>query len=273
MSRQHKYILALRAYGDFTILLNALLNAANPLGYQVIASAHLKPLFEALRPHLNLDGINIEFKEIGIRHSLLGVFTNKYLFNTNTYQELKQLQLILDELPTSDLVVEQKSRKWLLSMLVNKKCSSIAAGSLVYAAYANFFHAAYPTISHPIKPNRVLILPTARQAFRNIPSADILYIKQSFADNAIVQAGFYANNQHAEISENDFLYSSFQELVERIMESELVFCPDSLQAHLCQLLGKPHYILHPRGLSKAFFTPHVMSLAKHKVFGTNYLNP
>lgn len=273
MRQQHKYILALRAYGDFTILLNALLHASNPAAYHVIASAHLKPLFEALRPYLNLDEFNIEFKEIGIRHSLLGLFTNKHLFNTNTYRELKQLRLILDELPAGDLVVEQTSRKWLFSLLLQKECSAIAAGHAVYASYAEFFRAAYPSISHPIKLNRVLILPTARQKFRNIPSADILYIKESFADKAIVQTGFYANNQLTEISEHDFLYSSFQELVAQIMDSELVFCPDSLQAHLCQLLGKPHYILHPRGLSQAFFTPHVMSLAKHKVFGANYLNP
>ena len=272
MSRQHKYILALRAYGDFTILLNALQHAAYPSEYHVIASTHLKPLYEALRPYLKLDVLSIEFKEIGIRHSLLGLFTNRYLFNANTYRELKQLQLVLNSLPAGDFYVEQDYRKWLLSILLQKKCSAIAGGHAVYASYADFFRADYPIISDCVKPSRVLILPTARQKFRNIPSADILNIKKTFADTAIVQTGFYAGNQIAALSENDFVYASFQELVAQIMDSELVFCPDSLQAHLCQLLGKPHYILHPKGLSEAFFTPHVMHFKKYKVFGSSYLN-
>lgn len=271
MGRQHKYILALRAYGDFAILMNALQYSSNPFDYHIIASAHLKPLFEALQPYLKVNDLNISFKELGIQHSLLGLFTNKHLFNTNTYRELKQLRLILDELPAGDLVVEQTSRKWLFSLLLQKECSAIAAGHAVYASYAEFFRAAYPSISHPIKPTRVLILPTARQKFRNIPSADILYIKESFADKAIVQTGFYAKKQITEISEHDFLYSSFQELILSIIDSDFVFCPDSLQVHLCQLLGKPHTLLHPNKHAPSFFTPFVIETKSYFKFSTRFL--
>lgn len=271
MRRQHKYILALRAYGDFAILMNALQYSSNPFDYHIIASAHLKPLFEALQPYLKVSNLNITFKELGIQHSLLGLFTNRHLLSVRSFQELKQLKLVLNQLPASELFVEQVSRKWLLSVLVQKKLLAIAAGNAVYASYANFFSATYPVISHPIKPTRVLILPTARQAFRNIPSEDILYIKQSFVDKAIVQAGFYANNQKAEISENDFLYSSFQELILRIIDSDFVFCPDSLQVHLCQLLGKPHTILHPNKHALSFFTPFVIETKSYFEFSTRFL--
>ncbi|HCT24157.1 MAG TPA: hypothetical protein DIW54_12860, partial [Chitinophagaceae bacterium] len=75
------------------------------------------------------------------------MFTNRYLFNTNTYRELKQLQLVLNPLPAGDFYVEQDSRKWLLSILLQKKCSAIAGGHAVYASYADFFRADYPIIS------------------------------------------------------------------------------------------------------------------------------
>lgn len=271
MSHQHKYILALRAYGDFTILLNALQHSSNPYDYQVIASAHLKPLFEALQPYLKVSNLNISFKELGIQHSLLGLFTNRYLLSADSMHELKQLKFVLNHLPASELFVEQVSRKWLFSLLLQKECSAIAAGHAVYASFAEFFRAAYPSISHPIKPNRVLILPTARQKFRNIPLADILYIKESFADKAIVQTGFYANNQKAEISEHDFLYSSFQELISSIIDSDFVFCPDSLQVHLCQLLGKPHALLYPNKHALSFFTPFVIETKSYFKFSTRFL--
>ena len=43
-----QYILALRSYGDFVILLNHLVNSESKKSTKVLASLHLKPLYDAL---------------------------------------------------------------------------------------------------------------------------------------------------------------------------------------------------------------------------------
>ena len=69
-------IFVLRAYGDFTILLQALLRSNKKSQYKLVASSHLQPLFISLQQFVNFGAIQIEFVDFGIDKTLLRFFTN-----------------------------------------------------------------------------------------------------------------------------------------------------------------------------------------------------
>ena len=69
----------LRAYGDFVILLQALLESPQKNKYSLIASKHLEPLYQELSLVIDLSSIQIQFIDFGIANTQLSLFTNKYL--------------------------------------------------------------------------------------------------------------------------------------------------------------------------------------------------
>ena len=83
-----QYILALRSYGDFVILLNHLIYSENKKSIKVIASLHLKPLYDALNETIDLTDINIVFIDLHIKNGLLNIFSNQYLFSRSTYIQI-----------------------------------------------------------------------------------------------------------------------------------------------------------------------------------------
>ena len=76
-------IFVLRAYGDFTILLQSLLRSNKQSQYKLVASAHLQSLFNSLQQFINFGAIQIEFVDFGIDKTLLRFFTNKFFFSPN----------------------------------------------------------------------------------------------------------------------------------------------------------------------------------------------
>jgi hypothetical protein len=82
----------LRAYGDFVILLQALLESPQKNKYSLIASKHLQPLYQELALVINLSSIQIQFIDFGITNTQLSLFTNKHILSLNTLNELKQIK-------------------------------------------------------------------------------------------------------------------------------------------------------------------------------------
>ena len=71
----------LRAYGDFVILLQALLESPQKNKYTLIASKHLEPLYQELALVINVSSIQIQFIDFGITNTQLGLFTYKHLLS------------------------------------------------------------------------------------------------------------------------------------------------------------------------------------------------
>ena len=72
-------IFSLRAYGDFVILLQAIIRSPQKADYKIIASKHLVDLYNALVSKIDTNEIQIEFVDFGITKTQLGLFTNKHL--------------------------------------------------------------------------------------------------------------------------------------------------------------------------------------------------
>ena len=84
----------LRAYGDFVILLQALLESPQKNKYSLIASKHLEPLYQELALVIDLSSIQIQFINFGITNTQLSLFTNKHILSLNTLKELKQIKTV-----------------------------------------------------------------------------------------------------------------------------------------------------------------------------------
>ena len=82
----------LRAYGDFVILLQALLESPQKNKYSLVASKHLEPLYIELALVIDLSSLSIQFVDFGINTSQLRLFTNKHLLSAATFKELNKLK-------------------------------------------------------------------------------------------------------------------------------------------------------------------------------------
>lgn len=283
MRQAQPTILALRAYGDFTILL-AHANAASPFPYKIIASSHLQPLYNALKNAGAIKNIDIQFEDFLIRGSLLRAFTNKQFFGTATVQQLQKLVQYIHALPTATVYLEQSTRAWLIQLFTKKKLVPISQGKQVYQDYANFFQTELPPIICSDFTQKILILPTSRQAKKNMPATSIAAIQRKHP-NAIIQVALFGKsgkmieemqealanlkdsnlkvpNSNLQISQ----YSSFDELIELIQTHDFVYCPDSAQAHICLCLGKAHFMLYPNQYHLAFATPFVLQHQQYASF-------
>ena len=69
----------LRAYGDFVILLQALMQSPQKNKYTIISSKHLQPLYDELALVIDFTSIQIQFVNFGITNTQLSLFTNKHL--------------------------------------------------------------------------------------------------------------------------------------------------------------------------------------------------
>ena len=102
----------LRAYGDFVILLQALLESPQKNKYSLIASKHLEPLYQELTLVIDLSSIQIQFIDFGITNTQLSLFTNKHLLSINTLKELKQIKNFVKQNPNTKGIdyIEQDKR-------------------------------------------------------------------------------------------------------------------------------------------------------------------
>ena len=137
------YILALRSYGDFIILINSLIHSEDPKKYTIIASLHLKPLYDSLIDSVEINDIKIFFFDLRINNGLLNLFTIKYFLSIDTIIQVKLLKKALyqvSNLEKSELIVEKEDRKWLLQLILNLNLKFIVKRNYnVYDAFSNFF--------------------------------------------------------------------------------------------------------------------------------------
>lgn len=266
-------IVAARAYGDFTILLshaNAALSQ-NP-AFKIIASAHLAPLYHAFIQSGSLKPLPIEFADMGVKGSLLRFFTNKQLLGFETWVQLKKLMHTIHSQTDDTIYLEQAARLGWLKPLVHKKLRAISQGRNVYDDYATFFKVELPSMALSTVQS-ILILPSSRQVRKNLPDSSIAAIQQKHPD-AKITVGLFgsAPPQHFPTTDSKMMqtvhYSSFEALIHLIQSHDFVYCPDSAQAHICQLLQKPHFMLYPNQYNLSFATPFVIKNKQYASFRT-----
>ena len=262
----------LRAYGDFVILLQALMQSPQKNKYTIIASKHLQPLYEELASVIDLSSIQIQFINFGITNTQLSLFTNKHLLSLNMLNELKQIKNFVQQNPNTEGndYIEQDKRIGLLNAITGLSFNSIISKEPVYISYEKFFDIqdikeveVREESREDNKSKKVLLFPDTRQAKKNIPSSLISKLENEIeAKGYTLEIAYFkeaptstnANNSSSKTKQ--VVYSNFKTLIQLIQDAELILGADSLPIHLAYLLKKPHYILYPNGYPKLFMTPY-----------------
>lgn len=268
----------LRAYGDFVIAIRSVLLSPQPSSIKLVASNHLYPLFEAISLTMDTSQIQIDFEDFGIQQGQLNLFTNRYLIQQNTLEQVKKIKSYLAENENEALfedVLEQQRKKNLFQFMVGKKFNAIVKKDQVYQEYANYF--GYDTnpklLNDGTEKKNFLLLPDARISKRNIPQEIIQsIIKEVNQRGANIQVAYFKRvsqvnktgrpikvQMQTDLIFNQTVYNNFKELIQLIQEADFIIGADSLPIHLSQLLNKKHFILYPTAGSKAFFTPYTVA--------------
>jgi hypothetical protein len=230
-------VFLLRAYGDFAIAVQAL--AATDV---IVASLHLKPLYDALISRGCIPSRLIDFVDFGIKSSQLNAFTNRGFLSFDTFRQLAKIKNYTRANPGYIDFVEQSARLSLLNFFTGHSFKAIfETGAPVYSAYD------LSSLGLERKGDKVLILPDARLPKRIIPEAILARI-----DGRVARF------------EKD--YSNFEELIDLIQASDYVVAADSLPIHLAYLCRKPHFILYPDGGKQDFFTPDALASGSFSTF-------
>jgi hypothetical protein len=270
----------LRAYGDFVILLQALLESPQKNKYTLIASKHLQPLYQELALVIDLKSIQIEFIDFGIANTQLSLFTNKHLLSLNTFKELIEIKKFVKQNPNKEGqdYIEQDKRINLFNAITGLNFNSIISTDFVYSTYSKFFENSgieRETLNYnKLNTKKVLLFPDTRQAKKNIPISLITKLENEIAAKGYTleiayfkQAPDIAtnNNNESALNSNKVVYANFKTLIQLIRDAELILGADSLPIHLAYLLKQPHYILYPNGYPQLFMTPYAQI---NKRFGT-----
>jgi hypothetical protein len=263
----------LRAYGDFVILLQALLESPQKNKYSLIASKHLEPLYQELALVINVSSIKIQFVNFGITNTQLSLFTNKHLLSLNMLNELKQIKNFVKQNPNSEGAdyIEQDKRIGLFNAITGLDFNSIISTEPVYISYTKFFEIQNTKIEevkagdNKLNSKKVLLFPDTRQAKKNIPSNLISKLENEIeAKGYTLEIAYFKQVTDIATTINDMsmskinkvVYANFKILIQLIMDAELILGADSLPIHLAYLLKKPHYILYPNGYPQLFMTPY-----------------
>ena len=266
----------LRAYGDFVILLQALMQSPQKNKYTIIASKHLQPLYEELALVIDFTSIQIQFINFGITNTQLSLFTNKHLLSLNMLNELKQIKNFVKQNPNTEGTdfIEQDKRIGLFNAITGLSFNSIISKEPVYISYANFFEnqdinkevkkeESQAAENNKLNAKKLLLFPDTRQAKKNIPSTLISKLENEMEVKGYTleiayfkEAPTSTNTNNASTKTKQVVYSNFKTLIQYIQEAELILGADSLPIHLAYLLKKPHYILYPNGYPQLFMTPY-----------------
>ena len=262
----------LRAYGDFVILLQALMQSPQKNKYTIIASKHLQPLYEELASVIDLTNIQIQFINFSITHTQLSLFTNKHLLRLNMLNELKEIKNFVKQNPNTEGAdyIEQDKRIGLLNAITSLHFNSIVSKEPVYISYAKFFDVqdikeveVSEESREDNKSKKVLLFPDTRQAKKNIPSTLISKLENEIeVKGYTLEIAYFkdapnsTNSNNTSTKTKQVVYSNFKTLIQLIQEAELILGADSLPIHLAYLLNKPHYILYPNGYPQLFMTPY-----------------
>jgi len=264
----------LRAYGDFVILLQALLESPQKNKYSLIASKHLQPLYQELALVIDLTSIQIQFINFGITNTQLSLFTNKHLLSLNTLNELKQIKNFVNQNPNKEGqdYIEQDKRIGLFNAITGLSFNSIISADSVYSSYAKFFEnkdlqkeEGQVAENNKLNSKKVLLFPDTRQAKKNIPSSLIDKLENEIAAKGYtLEIAYFKQlpdiaitfNHKGVSNSNKVVYANFKTLIQLIIDAELILGADSLPIHLAYILKKPHYILYPNGYPQLFMTPY-----------------
>jgi len=251
-------IFLLRAFGDFVIFLNAFARSSKKDQFTIVASIHLKPLYEAIVAVYPLVGVNIEFVDFGIDQGQLRLFTNKHFISAQTFKEANAIKTYIQNHPNTKGTdyIEQDKRIGLFNFLTGQNFQYILDRSEVYKVFDQFFENPTPPIAIESNSfNNIVVFPDSRLTKKDIPSNIVERItKEATEKGKTIQVAKFGD-----------AYKNFNELIQLIMQSDLVIGADSLPIHIAALLNKPHYILYAEGLTQNFMTPFA---ANQKSFGT-----
>ena len=253
----------LRAYGDFVILIQALIQSPEKNKYSLIVSQHLEPLYKELALVIDLSSLPIQFVDFGIKTSQLRLFTNKHLLSTDTFKELKQIKKFVEQNPNTkgQDYIEQSTRIGALRFLTGIAFKPMIDKQLVYANYDLFFKNKGPKHYEIKQLDTVLILPDARLQKRVLSMSIIETIQNYYSQKAVKTSVARFNSV---IEKEDIVYANFKELIMYIQKANLIIAADSLPIHLAQLLNKPHFMLFPNGHPRNFITPYA---EEHNSYG------
>ena len=282
-------IFILRAFGDFVIFLNSILRSSNKQQYKIIVSAHLQPLYDALRNDINTQGLHIEFVNFQIDKGQLRLFTNKHFLSSNTIKEINSIQSYIKQNPNNTGIdyIEQNKRMGLLNLLTQHKFQPIVFDKEVYLSYDQFFE--NETFDQQVSSNKslhqstyyknesgdVVIFPDSRLAKKDIPANVLKDITTHFEANNIrykiasfekqqIRAYNISSERKLEV-EYKVSYHNFETLIQIIKSAHVVIGADSLPVHLAAILQIPHYIFYNEHLGRYFITPYAKN---NNSFGT-----
>ena len=251
-------IFLLRAFGDFVIFLNAFTRSSKKDQFTIVASGHLKPLYEAIVAVYPLDGIHIEFVDFGIDKGQLRLFTNKHFISAQTFKETNAIKTYIQSHPNTSGTdyIEQDKRIGLFNFFTGQNFQFILDRFEVYNAYDQFFeNSISPIVIESTSFNNIVVFPDSRLTKKDIPSSNVERITKE-----ATQKG-----KNIQVAEFGDAYKNFNELIALILQSDVVIGADSLPIHIAALLNKPHFILYADGLTQNFMTPFA---ANQKSFGT-----
>ena len=262
-----KRVFLLRANGDFIVALQSLIHSTALSNYQIIASSHLLPLFEALPASIIPANLSIEFINFGIKKLMLNVFSNRYLFQLDTFKQLNNLSAFLNKYPgeKNNDFIDNNYHKFLLVLGTAHQFRAIGGSDNIYKSFHDFFKSQVPIIQLTKKENsNILILPSARIKKRDLPDQVIQKIKQKHIElnNKVTIATYKSTAINVET------YSDFSKLVQLISDADFIYGADSLPIHLCNLLQKPHFILYPKSVTSQFFTTYALANNSHDTFNS-----
>jgi hypothetical protein len=255
----------LRAYGDFVILIQALIQSPPKNKYTLIVSQHLEPLYKELALVIDLSSIPIQFVNFGINTSQLRLFTNKHLLSVATFKELKQIRKFVEQNPntTGQDYIEQGTRISAVNFLTGLAFKPMINKQLVYTNYDHFFKNTGPKHYEMKQLDNVLILPDARLQKR-VLNLDIIEAIQNYYTQKAVKTSI-ARFKHT-IEKDDIIYTNFKDLIMCIQKANFIIAADSLPIHLAQLLNKPHFMLFPNGHPRNFITPYALEYNSYGEF-------
>ena len=248
----------LRAYGDFVILLQALMQSPQKNKYTIIASKHLQPLYNELALVIDLTSIQIQFINFDITNTQLSLFTNKHILSLNTVKELKQIKNFVKQNPNNEGqdYVEQTTRIKAFNFLTGIEFKAMIEPDSIYSNYNNYFKNTTKKNYLDKEVNNILILPDARLKKRILKMELIETIKNYYKTKGKkINTARFKNK----ILEDDFVYKNFKDLIKYIQEADFIIAADSLPIHLSELFNKPHFMLFPNGHPRNFITPYALN--------------
>lgn len=241
----------LRSYGDFVVALSGYQQVTPTRKIALIASDHLRPLYEAIEETGVLAHLpNIEFVDIGVRQGLLSFFTNRHFFSIHTIKELRALKALLQSIPQHNtLFLEQDKRIGLIGWLTRKNFAVIHDGKTnIYKAYRDFLGndiLVSEVEEVDIQPGfNLLIFPGSRKKEKQLPIYWVNQLINQYTSNGI---NVFVGGLASEIigyPGSKRVVSGFKDLCEMIKNADFIISADSLPAHLAFLYRKPlevHY--------------------------------